>query len=194
MARMNEKAEKHLMMVVPKGATVVVVRASAILAGISLALAFLAILTSTGLGKPHVGLAWERVFWGGAVVSALLAFGIQLRSRGRVVLWWPADLFSATPSAAMAKDKRPLRFQYTTRGLFAFVTASALLVVFFSLPDDFQELIVVLAVLLPAVGCFFFVAFAPHIGGRHAALLVIAMLQLIAMAMLFGPFRSWFWR
>jgi hypothetical protein len=194
MARMNEKAEKHLMMVVPKGATVVVVRASAILAGISLALAFLAILTSAGLGKPHVGLAWERVFWGGAVVSALLAFGIQLCSRGRVVLWWPADLFSATPSAATARLKSPLRLQYTTRSLFAFVTASALLVVFFSLPDDFQELIIVLALVSPAVGCIFYVALASQISTRHVVLLVVAVLQLVAVAALFGPWRSWFWR
>jgi hypothetical protein len=63
-----------------------------------------------------------------------------------------------------------------------------------ALPSDFQELILVVALLSAVVGCIFFVAFAPHIGSRHLAILVIALLQLVAVAAIFGPFRAWFWR
>ncbi len=191
---MDQKPQKNQMIVVPRGATVVIVRASAILSWVSVVLASLAILLFAGLGKPHVGHIWERVSWCGAVVSALLAFQLQLRSRGRVVLCWPADLLSAATSATMAKERRPIRLQFTTRSLFAFVAASAMLVGFFGLPEDFQALIIVMALVSPVVGCFFYVALAPQISSRHVALLVVALLQLVAVAVLFGPFRSWFWR
>jgi hypothetical protein len=193
MASMDQQPTRNRT-VAPEGASIVIVRASVILAWVSVGLAALAILTIAGLGKPHVGLAWERFLWVGAVVAALLAFAIQLRCRGRVVFLWPADLFGAASSAAMTKEVRPLRLQYTTRSLFAFVTASALLVVFFSLPDDFQELIIVLALVSPAVGCLFYVALAPQISTRHIVLLVVAMFELITVAALFGPWRNWFWR
>jgi hypothetical protein len=81
--------------------------------------------------------------------------------------------------------------QFTTRSLFAFVTASALLIGYSGLPTDFQELILVVALLSAVVGCIFFVAFAPQVGSRHVAILVIAVLQLVAVAAFFGPFRAW---
>jgi hypothetical protein len=192
---MDEKPAEHRQFVVPAGATVIIVRASTIFAWVSVALSGLAILASSGLGNPGMGRSWERLCWGGAVASALLAFEIQLRRRGRFILRWSADRYGFVRAGTLAQYfERPLRLQFTTRSLFAFVTASALLIGYSALPSDFQELILVVALLSAVVGCIFFVAFAPHIGSRHLAILVIALLQLVAVAAIFGPFRAWFWR
>jgi hypothetical protein len=191
-ARMYEKPQTT-QAVVP-GVTTVIVHASVILAWVSLALAGLAILASVCL-KLDAGRIWERICWLGAVASALLAYQLQLRRRGRVVFSWSADSFGGKALAAMAaKIETPLRLQYTTRTLFAFVTASALLIGFVALPPDFKELVVVLALLAPVVTCTVYLACATHIGPRHLVVFVIALVPLIAVVMLFGPLRSWLWR
>jgi hypothetical protein len=77
MVQMDEQPDKSRTIHESDGTTVVIVRASTILAGVAVVLAVLAIFTSVGLGKSDLGEVWERTFWSGAVVSALIAFYLE---------------------------------------------------------------------------------------------------------------------
>jgi hypothetical protein len=82
--------------------------------------------------------------------------------------------------------------QFTTRGLFAFVFACALLTGFVALPSDFQEFLFVLALLLPGVVYLLYLAYASKVSGWSVGVVVIVWTVAVAIVMLLGPGRAWF--
>jgi predicted membrane protein len=82
--------------------------------------------------------------------------------------------------------------QFTTRSLFGFTLACALLTGYVALPTDFKEFIFVLALLFAGVGSCFYMAIAPHLErSRVTAFLIAWTLAFIVVALL-GPLRSLF--
>ena len=64
--------------------------------------------------------------------------------------------------------------QFSVRSLFGLVYACALLSVYVVLPSDFQEFLLVMALLVPGAGCLFYVAFAQQIRMPYFVSFVIA--------------------
>jgi hypothetical protein len=80
--------------------------------------------------------------------------------------------------------------QFTTRSLFAFTFACALLSGYVALPSDFKGLLAVSVVLFAGVGGCFYTAFATHIPRSHVAAIVVAWALAFAVVILLGPLRT----
>jgi RsiW-degrading membrane proteinase PrsW (M82 family) len=77
--------------------------------------------------------------------------------------------------------------QYSTRSLFAMVTAAALLVGFAGLPDDFKSFLVAYALLFAGVGGCFYIAGRPDIPQWYVAVFVVLWTAAVVIAVLNEP-------
>jgi len=82
--------------------------------------------------------------------------------------------------------------QYSTRSLFGFTLACALLSGYVALPGDFKEFVFVLALLFAGVGSCFYTAIAPHLERSRVAAFLIAWTLAFAVVVLLGPLRTLF--